>query len=214
MRAMRAPLELLYNFHWVVPGEAARSAQAFAGFLTPLLATNGIRALINLRGHHPYFAWWRYEQRVCERLGIVTFDAMLDSGKLPTRQMLVSLLDAFDAAPRPFLMKCSGGQDRTSLAAALFVVHSRGWGARENAQKQFQAMPYLHFPKAHQKWLSRLVPFAEERAAGATLAQFVRERYEPKDFAQWLEARGLGGSFREIFLPRDERIRISGIGDQ
>jgi hypothetical protein len=206
---MRAPLELLYNFHWVLPGEAARSAQAFAGFLSPLLTANGIRGLINLRGHHPYFAWWRYEQRVCERHGIATFDAMLDSGKLPTPKMLVSLLDAFDASPRPFLMKCSGGQDRTSLAAALYIVHRKGWAARDEAQRQFRAVPYLHLPKPHQKWLRQLLPFAEERATGQSLSAFLRERYDPQDFAEWLSARGLSGSFREIFLPRNERIRVN-----
>ena len=31
---MRSPGQILYNFHWVVPGEAARSAQAYAGFLS------------------------------------------------------------------------------------------------------------------------------------------------------------------------------------
>lgn len=206
---MRAPVELLYNFHWVLPGEAARSAQAFAGFLSPLLERNGIRGLINLRGHHPYFAWWRYEQRVCERLGVATFDAMLDSGKLPTRKMLLSLIEAFDAAPRPFLMKCSGGQDRTSLAAALFIVHRKGWLAREEAQMQFRAMPYLHFPKSHQKWLSQLLPFAEEHAKGEPLSDFIREHYDPQEFAQWLDARGMSGSFREIFLGRNERIRVN-----
>ena len=34
---MRKLLNLLYNFHWIVPGEAARGAQAWAGFLGPFL---------------------------------------------------------------------------------------------------------------------------------------------------------------------------------
>ncbi len=49
---------------------------------------------------------------------------MMDSRRLPLRPMLVALFDAFDRAPRPFVIKCSGGQDRTSLAAALYIVHS------------------------------------------------------------------------------------------
>jgi hypothetical protein len=205
---MRAPLELLYNFHWILPEEAARSAQAFAGFLSPLLVENRIRAVINLRGHHPSFGWWRYEQRTCERLGIVRFDAMLDSRKLPTRMMLASLLDAFDAAPRPFLMKCSGGQDRTSLAAALYILHRKGWAARDEALAQFRAMPYLHFPKRHQKWLSQLALYAETAAGGSPLSKWIRERYDPHEFAVWLNANGLSGSFSEIFLGRNERIKL------
>ena len=47
---MRSVPDILYNFHWVVPGEAARSAQAYAGFLGPFLSAHGIRSEIKLRG--------------------------------------------------------------------------------------------------------------------------------------------------------------------
>ena len=40
---MRSLSDVLYNFHWVVPGKAARSAQAYAGFLGPFLKARGIR---------------------------------------------------------------------------------------------------------------------------------------------------------------------------
>src|SRR5258708_5224189 len=104
---MRGPLEIFYNFHWIEPGEAARSAHRPAIVLAPLLRANGIRGVVNLRGYHPSVGWWKREQLVCDRLGIRRFDVMLDSRKLPTRTMLVSLLEAFDAAPRPFLVKCA-----------------------------------------------------------------------------------------------------------
>src|SRR6185437_1960388 len=112
--AMRSAAQLLYNFHWVVPGEAARAAQDYAGFLGPFLAGQGIAAIVNLRGNHPEFRWWRRETAICRKWGVAHFDAMLDSRLLPTRAMLAGLFDAFEAAPRPFLIKCSGGQDRTS----------------------------------------------------------------------------------------------------
>src|ERR1700754_1490694 len=134
---MRKLLDTLYNFHWIVPGEAARSAQAYLGLLKPFLRANRIAAVINLRGRHPKFGWWRYETQVCAALGIAHFDAMLDSKRLPLKEMLVALLDAFDAAPRPFLIKCSGGQDRTSFAAALYIVHRDGWSALDRAERQF-----------------------------------------------------------------------------
>ena len=123
---MRGPGDVLYNFHWIVRDEAARAAQAYAGWLGPFLTRHGIRALINLRGTNPRFGWWRYERRVCDRLGIAHIDVMLDSRNLPRRDMVVSLFDAFDSAPRPLLLKCSGGQDRTSLAAALYLLQRDG----------------------------------------------------------------------------------------
>ena len=197
---MRTPLDVFYNFHWVVPGDAARAGQAHVGRLGPFLTRHGIRALVNLRGENPDIGWWRYETKVAKARHVAHIDVMLDSRKLPTREMLVRLFDAFDSAPRPFLLKCSGGQDRTSLAAALYVVHRSGWHAFEAANVQFDRFPYFHFPKRHQRWLKPFLAFARESAAGMPLAQWVRERYEPADLKTWLEARGMADTFAGLFV--------------
>ena len=196
---MRGPGDILYNFHWIVPGEAARAAQAYAGFLGPFLARHGINGLINLRGTNPKFGWWRYERRVTEKRGTAHLDVMLDSRNLPKREMLVALFDAFDHAPRPFLIKCSGGQDRTSFAAALFLIHRGGWVARDKALEQFARFPYLHFPKEHQRWLQPFLTFAELDAEGLAIADWVRKHYDPKRLRDWLEAHGHRGTFKGIF---------------
>src|SRR5205823_9314248 len=65
---MRPLPDILYNFHWIVPGEAARSAQAYAGFPGPFLKSHDIATLINLRGANPHWGWWRYETRVCRQI--------------------------------------------------------------------------------------------------------------------------------------------------
>jgi hypothetical protein len=196
---MRPLLDILYNFHWVREGEAARSSQANFGGLGGLMRRHGLNAIINLRGENSDLSWWRYERRVCERLGARHFDTMLDSRHLPTRDMLVQLIGAFEEAPRPFLLKCSGGHDRTALAAALFVIHREGWAGREAAMRQFDAALYGHTPKKHQHWLSHFPGFAEEEAHGAPLAEWVRAAYSPERLATWLDARGLAGSFKGIF---------------
>jgi len=196
---MRGPGDVLYNFHWIVPGEAARAAQAYAGFLGPFLSRHGIRSLINLRGPNPKFGWWHYERRVTQAGGIEHLDVMLDSRNLPRRDMLVSVFDAFDRAPKPFLIKCSGGQDRTSLAAALYLVHRGGWAARDKALAQFARFPFLHFPKEHQRWLRLFLDFAQEESAGRPIAEWVRDSYEPSRLKSWLEAHGHAGTFKAIF---------------
>jgi protein tyrosine/serine phosphatase len=196
---MRPTLNILYNFHWIVPGEAARSAQAYAGLLGPFLDSNRLKGLINLRGHNPSQGWWRYETVTCERHGVTHFDAMLNSRRLPRREMLLALFDAFDAAPKPFLIKCSGGQDRTSFAAALYLIHRQGWNAMAQARAQFARFPYLHLPKKQQRWLQHFLDFANSGANGAPIREWIERAYDPGALAAWLEANGKADSFHSIF---------------
>jgi hypothetical protein len=196
---MRSLSDVLYNFHWIVPGKAARSAQAYAGFLGAFLRSRNIKSVINLRGSNPHHMWWRYETRVCAKLGVAHFDAMLSSRRPPVRQMLVDLIAAFDNAPTPLLLKCSGGQDRTSFAAALYLLHVKGWDAFEEARGQFASWPYLHWPKRHQVWLGLFPEFAKEECAGRAFDDWVRQGYQPERFKTWLESRGMGGSFRGLY---------------
>jgi protein tyrosine/serine phosphatase len=184
----------------VVPGEAARAAQAWAGGARTFLKKRGIAAIINLRGRNDDLSWWQNETRAARAAGAQHFDAMLDSRKLPTRPMLVALIQAFDAAPRPFMLKCSGGQDRTSFAAALYLIHRGGWNAYDQAAAQYARYPYLHFPKRHQRWLRPFLDFAHEDAKGAPLKDWITERYTPERLKAWLDGHGLKDSYAGIFL--------------
>jgi|SRR6185312_1488649 len=196
---MRSLGDVLYNFHWVVPGEAARAAQAWAGGIKPFLQKRGIRAIINLRGRNDDLSWWQSETKAAEAAGARHFDAMLDSRRLPTPAMLSGLMAAFDAAPRPFLFKCSGGQDRTSFAAALYLIHRGGWGAFDTAAAQYARFPYLHFPKKHQRWLRPFLDFAREDAKAMPIKDWIDRHYDPQRLKAWLESRGLGDSHGGIF---------------
>jgi len=191
--------DILYNFHWVVPGEAARAMQAWAGGLKTFLKRRGIKSIINLRGRNDDLSWWKKETAAAQSIGVAHLDAMLDSRKLPTRAMLVTLIESFDAAPKPFLLKCSGGQDRTSFAAALYLIHRDGWTAMEKASEQFARFPYLHFPKSQQRWLKYFPDFARADSEGAPLAQWARDSYTPEKLKAWLDSHGYAGTYAAIF---------------
>ena len=199
MRNARTVGDILYNFHWVVPGEASRAMQAWAGGFKPFLQKRGIRAIINLRGRNDDLNWWKKETRQARELGIAHLDAMLDSRKLPTQEMLATLIESFDKAPKPFLLKCSGGQDRTSFAAALYLIHRDGWGAMDAARTQFDRFPYLHFPKIQQRWLKLFPDFAQLDSHGAPLAQWIARNYTPEKLKAWLDGKGMEGSYAAIF---------------
>lgn len=192
-------LDVPYNFHWIEAGQAARAAQAYAGFLGPFLRAHGIRSIVNLRGSNPRHIWWRYETRACAAAGIVHFDVRLNSRQLPAKAMLLDLVGAFDDLPRPLLLKCSGGQDRTSFAAALFLLHSHGWDACARADAQFSFWPYLHRPQGTQRWLQLFVAFARDGAAGRTLERWLIEDYSAEGFRAWLEARGEHHAFAGLY---------------
>lgn len=195
---MRTTLDLLYNFHWVVPGELARSAQSYAGFLPSLLKRHGIRSVLNLRGAKPGWRWWEYETRVCGKLGVAHGSVRFNSGRIPTRALLLETLDAFDTMPRPILVKCSGGQDRTSFAAALYLLHTRGAAAGEDAKAQLARWPYLHLPKQHQRWLKAFFDFVDECDAAGNLRAWITGGYVPEEFVAWLKDRGLDDGFRGL----------------
>src|SRR5579883_394250 len=199
MPQTRTPGDILYNFHWVVRGEAARAMQAWAGGLKTFLRRRGIKSIINLRGRNDDLSWWKKETAAARSLGIAHLDAMLDSRKLPTKAMLERLIESFDTAPRPFLLKCSGGQDRTSFAAALYLIHRDGWRAMAIARAQFARFPYLHFPKAQQRWLKAFLDFAHADSRGAPLSQWIHAAYTPEKLKAWLDGNGYEGSYRAIF---------------
>jgi len=191
--------DVLYNFHWVVPGEAARAMQAWAGGLGAFLKRRHIRSIINLRGSNDDLSWWKKETAIARAGGIAHLDAMLDSRKLPTRAMLERLIESFDTAPKPFMLKCSGGQDRTSFAAALYLIHRDGWRAMDAARAQFARFPYLHFPKTHQRWLKPFVEFARESARVQPLADWIKKDYAPEKLKALLDTHGLQDSYAAIF---------------
>ena len=193
---MRAFWDVLYNFHWVERNELARSAQAYLGFLGPFLRRHRIRSLINLRGPNPHFWWWRYEKRVCQRLSVAHVDIPLNSRNLPTRQMLLNILEAVDRAERPTLIKCSGGQDRTSFAVAIYLVHRHGWERIDTALDQFRSWPYLHLPKQQQRWLKMFLKYAKEHSAGVPLKAWLEHDYSPEGLKAWLIGVGMPDSFR------------------
>ena len=192
-------LDLPYNFHWIERREAARAAQPWLGLLGPFLDAHGIRAVLNLRGSNPEQSWWRYETRICFARAIAHRDAKLNSRQLPTRAMLMDIVDGFDSLPRPLLIKCSGGQDRTSLGAALYVLHRGGWSDYAKAEKQFALWPYLHRPSGPQRWLQLFLPFARENAAGRPLKEWLVAGYSAHGFRDWLEARGEREAFAGLY---------------
>src|SRR5262249_37940269 len=160
---MSALLDRLYHLHWVTP-EAARSAQPYLGFYAEFLRPHGFRTVINLRGENARYRWWRSEKKVMAALGITHVDVRLTSLNIPSREGVAVLSDACESGEPPFLLKCSGGQDRWARARAFFILHGEGPKALLEAEAQFGFWPYLHRPKRFQHWLREFPAYAVAEA--------------------------------------------------
>ncbi len=114
------------NFHAVIAGELYRSAQPDAAHLEKWVADHQIRSVVNLRGGSEA-EWYRVERQTSAQLSLIHVDyAMRDSEMISEvqAQELVALLDSL---PKPILIHCKAGSDRTGLAAALYLA-SHGYG--------------------------------------------------------------------------------------
>ncbi|MFW5489973.1 MAG: tyrosine-protein phosphatase [Desulfovibrio sp.] len=138
-------LEEQGNFHAITAGEAYRSAQLDRDELTHYARKYRIRSIINLRGHRPKEAWYCEETATARELGIRHFDfGGIGATRAPSPRQMRELLELFAMAPRPVLLYCQAGADRSGLAAALWKTTIDGTPASK-ARRQL-SLRYGHMP--------------------------------------------------------------------
>ncbi|MFA6955015.1 MAG: hypothetical protein WC538_04000 [Thermoanaerobaculia bacterium] len=111
----------IHSFHLreVVPGEIYRVAQPNDGDIERAATSMGLRTIVNLRGPNPKSAWYRDELKVAERLHINLVSLRFETFDWPPRIETLELVDTLDRAPRPLLMHCHSGLDRSGWAAGV-----------------------------------------------------------------------------------------------
>lgn len=110
------------NFHTVVPGECYRSAQPSPRSLEDMARTRGIRTVINLRGRNENEDWFQREVEAAQRLGVNLVHIMMSGNRKPEETHLRKLVETLDNAPRPILVHCCQGGDRSGMAAACYLL--------------------------------------------------------------------------------------------
>ena len=133
------------NFHVVSPGRIYRSAQMDAEGLDRAIREHGIKSILNLRGQNPSQEWYRAETNAAGRLGVRHFDFALSAGQEVDDQEMERILDTIDHAPKPLLVHCKSGADRTGLVGALYLYRIEGKSAAL-ADRQLTVL-YGHFPQ-------------------------------------------------------------------
>ncbi len=121
------------NIRVVEPGLVYRSGQLARDRLTRFLATRQIRAALNLRGDVPSDPRIEEERQACADRGIIYVDLPLNDKSLPAPDSVTALLDELDTLPRPLLVHCLAGSDRTGLACTLYAHLHQGLSLDQRA---------------------------------------------------------------------------------
>ena len=77
---------------------------------------------MNLRGRNPEEYWYRKEIKFSAEHNINHYDISLSSSHEPAEEDIRELTEIFNNAPRPVLIHCLAGADRSGLAAAMWKV--------------------------------------------------------------------------------------------
>jgi protein tyrosine/serine phosphatase len=109
------------NFHTVSPGRVYRSGQLTEKQLAEYANKYGIRSVLNLRGKNEQSDWWQKEIAASNRLGLKHYDIGLSSDKEPAEKKVQELIAVLQEAPKPLLIHCLAGADRSGLVSAMYL---------------------------------------------------------------------------------------------
>jgi protein tyrosine/serine phosphatase len=110
------------NFHPITTGEAYRSAQLDRDLFEYYIHEYKIRSIINLRGKKAGEPWYEEETETSRKLGVKHYDLGLSAVRAPASDEIEDLLQLFRTAPRPVLIHCQAGADRSGLAGVLWKM--------------------------------------------------------------------------------------------
>jgi len=175
------------NYFAVVPGQCYRSAQPNPAFARELVENRGIRTIVNLRGDNVGKDWYDAERAAATSLGVPMIDIPLSSNCPPRTAQFRQLIDVMDRAPKPILLHCHSGSDRTGLASMMYLL--------------LQSDSTLGAARAQISW----------RFGHKFWSESVRLHAIPEAYADWLKSRGAAHTperFREwgLTVYRDEDI--------
>lgn len=119
-------IALTGNFHPVVANEVYRSAQVSKADIAAYHETYGIRSILNLRGAAPGEAWYDEEIAASAALGVTHADFAMNASVQLSAAEAGQLIALMREMPKPLLVHCRHGSDRTGLAMSLYLAAISG----------------------------------------------------------------------------------------
>lgn len=114
------------NFAVVSDQLVYRSRQLTGSELTKVIEQHHIKSILNLRGENQGSSWYRDEVAVAEVQHVQLADYQLSANRELASMEVAELLALMRTLPKPMLIHCRSGADRTGLAAALYLFEVEG----------------------------------------------------------------------------------------
>jgi protein tyrosine/serine phosphatase len=188
------------NWAEVVPGRIYRSNHPTPGRLAAAVRRNGIRTLINLRGHRQCGSD-ALSRDAAARLGLVHIDAPFESRGAPHKDRVLRFAGIVQSLETPALMHCKSGADRAGLAAGLCVLLNGGTAAEALRQLSWR---FGHFKRARTGILDAFfIRYALEGEGRKPFLEWLREDYDEMALRRDFAAGGLATFITDRLLVRE-----------
>jgi|SaaInlLV_10m_DNA_2_1039722.scaffolds.fasta_scaffold00090_34 protein tyrosine/serine phosphatase len=110
------------NFFAVEEGKLYRCKQLDKARFSHYIDKCKIKTIVNLRGENKDRQWWKDEKQVIKEKDVKFFNIAMSAVRVPSKENITKLLEIYATAPRPILIHCQGGADRTGEASAVWVL--------------------------------------------------------------------------------------------
>jgi len=163
-----------------------------------LLAAEGIKTILNLRGPSPKGFYW-LEKEACEKHGITLINFRVYSRDVHTVEKIQAARDVFESLEYPAVMHCKSGADRTGFMGVLYRHFHMGDSIKDALRREL-TLKKLHVRQGKTGMLDFFfedyLRYAENH--DMSFMEWVETVYEPADVKARFMEQWSGNPITEI----------------
>jgi protein tyrosine/serine phosphatase len=114
------------NFYTVIPNQVYRSAELTQSQHQHYFNQYRYKSILHLESANNSKAWYKIEKAMVKKHHLQYYALPMDAHGLPTRTELKQLINIIQTSPKPLLIHCKQGADRTGLGSMLSVLFLTG----------------------------------------------------------------------------------------